>query len=131
MAYLDVSPMIGALRESPSDFDMSRGQLRHMPSGHKVVFDAFGGSARIDAQCECATLRISLEQSRELLVAFRTWKQDYWRVVEINRDFADHFRPSFARQSCVWLLNFLLDHPHPLTRTPQPVEQAAAVNFSR
>ncbi len=126
MAYLDVSPMIGALRECPSDFDMSRGQLRHMPSGHKVVFDAFGGSARIDAQCECATLRISREQSVELLAAFRAWKQDYWRVVEINRDFADHFRPSFARRVCVSLLNFLLDHPHPLSRAPaQPVEQSA------
>jgi hypothetical protein len=126
MATLDVSPMIGALRECPSDFDMSRGQLRHMPSGHRVVFDAFGGSARIDAQCECATLRISLEQSRELLVAFREWQQDYWRAVEINRDFADHFQPSFARQLCARLLNYLLDHPHPLTRAPvQPVEQSA------
>jgi hypothetical protein len=126
MAYLDVSPMIGALSDSPSYFDMSRGQLRHMPSGHKVVFDAFGGSARIDAQCECATLRISREQSVELLAAFRAWKQDYWRLVEINRDFADHFRPSFARRICVSLLNFLLDHPRPLTRTQaQPVEQSA------
>jgi hypothetical protein len=127
MAYLDVSPMIGALRECPSDFDMSRGHLRHMPSGHKVVFDAFGGSARIDAQCECATLRISREQSVELLAAFRAWKQDYWRMVEINREFAGHFQPSFLHRACVWLLNYLLDHPHPLTRTPaQPVEQTAA-----
>jgi hypothetical protein len=127
MAYLDVSPMIQALGDSPSDFDMSRGQLRHMPSGHKVVFDAFGGSARIDAQCECATLRISREQSVELLAAFRTWKQDYWRAVEINREFADHFRPSFAHRVCVSLLNFLLDHPHPLARPRvQPAEQSAA-----
>jgi hypothetical protein len=129
MAYLDVSPMIGALHNSPSDFDMSRGQLRHMPSSHKVVFDAFGGSARIDAQCECATLRISLEQSRELLAAFREWKQDYWRVVEINRDFADHFRPGFVQRLCVRALNYLLDHPHPWAATPaQPVEQPVTVN---
>jgi hypothetical protein len=127
MAYLDVSPMIGALRYSPSDFDISRGQLRHMPSGHKVVFDAFGGDARIDAQCECATLRVSLEQSRELLAAFRHWKQDYWRVVEINRDFAGHFQPSFFHRTCVRLLNFLLDHPHPLTAPPRPVEQVCEV----
>jgi hypothetical protein len=126
MAYLDVSPMIGALHNSPSDFDVSRGQLRHMSSGHRVVFDAFGGSARIDAQCECATLRISLEQSKQLLAAFREWKQDYWRAVEINREFADHFRPSFARRVCVRVLNYLLDNPHPLARTPaQPVEQSA------
>jgi hypothetical protein len=126
MAYLDVSPMIGALHSSPSDFDMSRGQLRHMPSGHKVVFDAFGGAARIDAQCECATLRISLQQSKQLLAAFREWKQDYWRTVEINREFSEHFRPGFARRVCVRALNYLLDNPHPLTRRPaQPIEQSA------
>ncbi len=126
MAYLDVSPMISALRESPSDFDMSRGRLRHMPSGHRVVFDPFGGSARIDADCDCATLRISREQSQELLTAFRQWKQDYWRTVEINRDFAEHFRPSFARRMCVWLLNYLLDHPHPLRA--RPAERAVEAN---
>lgn len=127
MAYLDVSPMIGALRECPSDFDMSKGQLRHMPSGHRIEFDAFVGSARIHADCACATLRVSSEQSRQLLAAFRQWKRDYWRVVEINRDFAGHFRPSFARRLCVRALNYLLDHPHLLpARQTREVEQPVA-----
>lgn len=127
MAYLDVSPMIAALRDTPSDFDMSGSQLRHMPSGHKVVFDAFGGAARIDAQCACTTLRISLEQTRDLFAAFRQWKQDYWRGVEINRDFADHFQPGLLRRFCVWALNYLLDHPHPLSARPaqRRTEQSA------
>ncbi len=46
MAYLDVSPMIVALRTSPTEFDLRRGLLRHKPSGHWVLFDPLGGSAR-------------------------------------------------------------------------------------
>jgi hypothetical protein len=127
MAYLDVSPMIGALRESPSDFDLSDGRLRHMPSGHRLVFDPFGGNARIDAFCACTTLQISRPQSQELQMAFRQWKQDYWRAVEINREFAGHFRPGFVHRVCVRLLNYLLDHPHPFVQRPAPqeVEQSA------
>lgn len=127
MAYLDVNPMIVALRDRPSDFDISGGRLRHMPSGHKVVFEPFGGGARIDAFCSCATLRISPKQSRELLVALQEWKETYWRVVEINRDFAGHFQPSVLRQLGVKLLTYLLEHhPHP-TAVPvrQPVRQSA------
>jgi hypothetical protein len=127
MAYLDVTPMIGALRQSPSDFDMSEGRLRHMPSGHRVVFDPFGGNARIDAFCICATLQISRPQSQELLMAFRQWKQEYWRPIEINREFAGHFRPSFLHRVAVRALNYLLDHPHPLAtrQVPQEVQQSA------
>ncbi|MGB2729877.1 MAG: hypothetical protein WBC24_03835 [Methylovirgula sp.] len=128
MAYLDVGPMIGALREAPGDFDMSAGRLRHMPSGHKVVFDPFGGNARIDAFCACATLQISRPQSAELLVAFRQWRQDYWRAVEINREFAGHFRPDFAHRACVRLLNYLLDHPHPFAQPPVPQQAEQSAN---
>jgi len=47
-------------------------------------------------------------------------------VVEINRDFAGHFRPSFVRRLCVRVLNYFLDHPHPwATRPAQQVEQSA------
>ncbi len=42
MAYLDVSPMIVALRTSPSDFEMKRGWLRHFPSRHEFKFDSEG-----------------------------------------------------------------------------------------
>jgi hypothetical protein len=91
MPDLDVSPMIAALRDSPPDFDMRSGRLRHIPSGHKVVFDPFGGSARIEAHCDCATLHVSRKQSRELQLAYLDWKERYWRTVQINREFASHF----------------------------------------
>lgn len=95
MAYLDVSPMIVALRTSPAEFDISRGLLRHRPSGHRVVFDPLGGSARIEARCDCALLRISYKQSCELTEAYHDWEETYWRVVRINRDFASHFDRRF------------------------------------
>lgn len=95
MAYLDVSPMIVALRTSPAEFDIRRGLLRHKPSGHRVVFDPLGGSARIEAECDCALLRISYQQSRELTEAYHDWEETYWRVVRINRDFASHFDRRF------------------------------------
>jgi hypothetical protein len=91
MAYLDVSPMIAALSDSPAEFDVFRGRLRHVPSGHRVMFDRLGGNAWIEARCDCASLRISQEQSRELQYAFLTWKEGYWRVARINRDFSSHF----------------------------------------
>ena len=95
MAYLDVSPMIVALRTSPTEFDLRRGLLRHKPSGHRVLFDPLGGSARIEAECDCALLRISYQQSRELTEAYHDWEETYWRVVRINRDFASHFDRRF------------------------------------
>ena len=39
MTYLDVTPMIIALRTSPSDFEMKRGWLHHFPSRHEFKFD--------------------------------------------------------------------------------------------
>ncbi|WP_429229606.1 hypothetical protein [Inquilinus ginsengisoli] len=87
--------MIVALRTSPAEFDLRRGLLRHKPSGHRVIFDPLGGSARIEAECDCALLRISYQQSRELTEAYHDWEETYWRVVRINRDFASHFDRRF------------------------------------
>jgi|GEM_PF-4029212 len=95
MAYLDVSPMIVALRTAPTEFDIRRGLLRHKPSGHRVLFDPLGGSARIEANCDCALLRISYKQSCELTEAYHQWEDTYWRSVRINRDFASHFDRRF------------------------------------
>ena len=39
MMYLDVSPMIAALRVSPDQFEVRGGRLRHMPSRHDFDFD--------------------------------------------------------------------------------------------
>src|SRR2546423_1534932 len=92
MTYLDITPTIDALRSRPSDFALRRGTLLHMPSRHTFRFDALG-RASVYAQCDCALLSIAAEQSRALKAAFDLWRRDYWRVVEINREFAAHFRP--------------------------------------
>jgi hypothetical protein len=92
MAYLNITPTIDAMRLRPSDFELRRGNLVHTPSRHTFRFNRWG-SARVDAECDCALLLISLEQSRDLKAAFDVWRNEYWRVVEINREFAAHFRP--------------------------------------
>ena len=98
MAYLDIAPTIDALRSRPSDFELRRGALVHKPSRHTFRFDPLGG-ARVDAECDCALLSVSSEQSRDLRAAIEMWRSDYWRMVEINREFAAHFRrPSLAQR---------------------------------
>ena len=95
MAYLDVSPMITALRTQASDFEMSRGWLKHAPSRHSFKFDKHG-NVTIDARCDCATLSVAPEQSLELWQEFQVWREVYWHPVEINREFASHFRAPHA-----------------------------------
>jgi len=101
--FLDLTPMIRAIRERPSEFDMRGGDLHHLPSRHLVRFD-LQGDARIYARCECSQLAVRREQSLEMQEAFQIWTETYWkplqarqaaerRVAEINRQFAAHFRP--------------------------------------
>jgi hypothetical protein len=45
----------------------------------------------IDALCGCASLSVKTEQADELHSMFKTWRQDYWLPLEINREFASHF----------------------------------------
>src|SRR5215469_13442686 len=102
-SYLDASPMIRALSESPGDFEVRGGLVRHRPSRHMLRFDVCG-KAKLVARCNCAELAISQEQSDELRAAVAVWRDTYWvplmareaadrRVAEINREFAAHFRP--------------------------------------
>jgi hypothetical protein len=83
--------MIVSLRTSPSEFEIDRGWLTHVPSRHNFRFDP-EGNVTLLAHCDCAALTIREEQSRELATAFEEWRSTYWRVVEINREFAAHFR---------------------------------------
>jgi hypothetical protein len=92
MHYLDVSPMISALRDSPTSFEFARGSLHHIPSRHRFQFD-HGGHVRIDAGCDCSSLVVSKQQEPALTEAFQQWRADYWRPLEINRQFAAHFDP--------------------------------------
>jgi hypothetical protein len=88
--YLDVAPMIAALRSQPSDFEYAHGWLNHVPSRHRFQFDRTG-RVTIDALCSCASFSVRPEQADELHSMFRTWRQEYWMPLETNREFASHF----------------------------------------
>ena len=75
--YLDVAPMISALRFQPSDFEFSHGWLNHVPSRHRFQFDR-SGRVTIDALCGCAALSVRPEQADELHTMFKTWRHSYW-----------------------------------------------------
>lgn len=94
MAYLDVAPMITALRVSPDQFAFSYGSLHHIPSGHRFEFDR-SGLIDVRAQCACASLEVSKDQDKLLFEAYKDWQVNYWRPLEINRQFASHFALSW------------------------------------
>ena len=92
MTTLDLTPAITALRLRPEEFDLSNDTLRHARSRH--AFRKVGEhDIQIDAFCDCALLRASPEQARAFRAAWRDWQASYWRVREINREFAAHFAP--------------------------------------
>ena len=90
LRYLDVAPMITALRFQPSDFEYAHGWLSHVPSRHRFQFDR-KGRVTIDALCGCAALSVRPEQADELHSMFKVWRQDFWVPMETNREFASHF----------------------------------------
>jgi hypothetical protein len=116
--YLDVSPMIRALSESPSELKMEGNFVRHKSSRHVLKFDV-QGNAQLVARCNCSQLPISQQQNVELRTAVAVWINLYWRqlmarqaaerrVAEINRAFAEHFRPrSILRRMLDAVLSFL------------------------
>lgn len=89
--YLDVSPMISALRFQPADFEYGHGWLRHVPSRHRFRFDPMG-QVTISALCGCAGASIRQYQADELAETFQTWRQAYWQPLQMNLEFASHFR---------------------------------------
>jgi hypothetical protein len=103
MAYLDLTPMLQAMRARPSEFEMNGPFLRHIRSQHLLDFDR-RGNACVHARCACAMLQVSREQGEEMKAALSAWKIVYWephlaqieaakRAAKINREFASHFRP--------------------------------------
>jgi len=106
MAYLDLTPMLQAMRARPSEFEMDGPFLRHIRSEHLLDFDHWGNVC-VYARCDCAMLEVSREQGEEMMAALSAWKIVYWephlaqieaekRAVKINREFASHFRPPGA-----------------------------------
>jgi len=98
MPYLDISPMMTALRKTPDGFDLSDGWLTHIGSWHSFRFGP-GDQVEIRAACNCSLLTIRPDQLPELSRCFREWESNYWRPLQINREFASHFtrRPGLRR----------------------------------
>src|SRR6266853_1920720 len=106
MAYLDLTPMLQAMRARPSEFEMSGLFLRHIRTQHQLDFD-HRGNARVHARCDCAMLQVSREQGEEMKAVLSAWKIVYWEphlaqieaekcAAKINRELAAHFRPPSA-----------------------------------
>ena len=90
MQYLNVSPMMVALRTTPEEFELTDGWLHHIPSRHSFRFGP-SDAIEIRAACNCALLGVRPEQQRALTDSFRQWRVIYWRPLEINREFSRHF----------------------------------------
>jgi hypothetical protein len=97
MAYLDVNPMMIALRTTPEEFELQHGWLHHIPSRHSFEFTR-DGHVQVRADCNCALLSVQSTQEKELAGCYQTWLAGYWRPVEINREFASHFQRSAIRR---------------------------------
>jgi hypothetical protein len=95
MAYLDISPMMVALRTMPEEFEMRDDWLWHTPSRHSFKFDS-KGRLQVRAECNCSILAVKAEQEQALWGCIQEWRDNYWRAVQINREFASHFRPRSA-----------------------------------
>jgi hypothetical protein len=100
---LDLTPLMTAMRNRPSEFEMQEPWLRHRPSGHSFLIQS-GVLIRIEARCGCAELRAEPSQAAEFGRVLDAWIFGYWRplqigraaerrAAEINRQFTAHFRP--------------------------------------
>lgn len=124
MACLDVSPMIGALRRTPDEFELAGEWLTHVHSGHRFRFGA-NDQVEIHADCNCALLALTPEQERELAGTFREWEREHWRPLQINREFAAHFA---HKPGLRWALIVLTGKLHRwLLRPPRAASGPVAV----
>ena len=113
MTYLELAPLITAIRSRPEEFEFSNDTLHHVRSRHRFRFLS-DDDMEIDAACDCSLLRASKEQTRVFHAAYREWHASYWRPLEINREFASHFAPpSVWRRLAIGLLRRLLSGPQP------------------
>jgi len=122
MTYLELAPAITALRSRPAEFELRDNALHHLGSRHSFRFVS-PDEVRIEAFCDCSQLSATPRQSRELHDAFQQWQASYWRPLQINREFADHFAPpGLIRRLMIGLLRYLIAwRPAP---RPAPIGQA-------
>jgi len=115
MSYLDVSPMMVALRTMPEEFEVREGWLHHSPSRHSFAFDR-EGQVRLRAECNCVHLSVERHQAKELFETYQSWQANYWQPLLINQEFASHFHRSPLRNALIqmtaWLHNRLLQRRH-------------------
>jgi hypothetical protein len=86
LRYLDVGPIILALKFQASDFEYARGWLHHIPSRHRFQFDQDGGV--IVARRGWSALSIKPKQTAELRSMFEVWLEAHWQPLETHRAFA-------------------------------------------
>lgn len=132
--YLDVDPMIIALRATAEAFTMNGKWLRHIPSHHDFKFDEGAGKVSLRANCSCAQLIVRDWQQTSLVIAFQKWRVDYWTPKMINAEFASHFaRRSAWRDVLVRFTGWLHALALRPERTPEKehrpaLSSASAVN---
>ena len=113
MAYLDLNPVTVALRGRPEEFEMVRGNLHHSPSKHRFHFGK-DGTLRVLADCDCALLATRPDEVEAFKTAFDQLHVTYWHAIEINREFAGHFRRRTDwRSVCARALTRLLAYLQP------------------
>lgn len=128
MPYLDVTPMMSALRKAPGEFELSGGWLTHVGSWHSFRFGP-GDQVEIRAACNCSLLAIRPDQLPELSRRFREWEGDYWRPLQINQEFASHFaRQPGLRRVLIALTGRLYSWLLRLPRTRQGAGTVAQTN---
>jgi hypothetical protein len=93
VAYLDISPILAAMREQPDAFSLSDGWLIHRASRHRFKVQA-DGHVIVDAARGCSHRSVRNEQGRQLYEALETWQAEHWIPREINRHFSSCIRPS-------------------------------------
>ena len=128
MSYLDVNPVIAALRTTPNAFEFTGGALHHIPSRHYFYFEP-NGHVRLVAECSCAYLTVTDQQQGALTEAFSQWRVNYWRPLEINKQFAEHFNPPSSWRRLLlrfteWLQRALLTQ----SRQAHAQEKAASLS---
>ena len=134
MVYLDLTPMLQAMRARPSEFEMYGPFLQHIRSQHLLEVDR-RGNVHVHARCDCARLEVSREQGEEIMAALSAWKIVYWephlaqieaekRAAKINHEFASHFRPpgAWRRFRALFRRN---DSPLSLIIADRPIENCA------
>ena len=116
MTYLELAPAITALRSRPEEFELRDNALHHFGSRHSFRFLA-PDEVRIEAFCDCSHLSATPRQSRELHEGFQQWLTSYWRPLQINREFADHFAPpGLVRRTMIALLRYLIAWRRPASQ---------------